>query len=241
MKKIRFFAALCCAATIFTACDKNDEPANGHEYVDLGLSVKWATCNIGAFAPDRCGNYYAWGETEPKKNYDWDTYKHCVAYWFKDDWEGWLWETITKYNTNGDFGKVDNKITLETADDAAAKNWGGAWRIPTQDEWQELIDNCYWEWTDDYNGKGVAGNIVTSKSNGNSIFFPITGYYNENELRYIDDGGFYWSSSLNTEYPGYAVYFYIENDYLDGVRDNGIVWRERSLRCCGLPIRPVLR
>ncbi len=241
MRKLRFFAALCCTALLFAACEKDEELANGHEYVDLGLSVKWATCNIGAFAPDRYGDYYAWGETVAKKSYNWDTYKHCIAYWFKDDWEGWWWETITKYNTNSDYGTVDNKTTIEAVDDVAAKIWGGAWRIPTQDEWQELIDNCYWEWTDDYNGKGVPGNIVTSKSNGNSIFLPITGYRIEDELCDIDDGGFYWSSSLYTDYPDHGVYFYVENDYLDGVRDNGIVSHSILLRCYGLSIRPVLR
>ena len=92
----------------------------GHEYVDLGLSVKWATCNVGASKPEEYGDYFAWGETQPKSNYDWNTYKWCNG---SND-------TQTKYNTKSNYGTVDNKTTLDLSDDAACANWGGNWRMP---------------------------------------------------------------------------------------------------------------
>ena len=153
--------------------------------VDLGLpsGLKWAACNVGATKPEEYGNYYAWGETEVKTTYSWATYKWCNG----------SNTTLTKYNTDSDYGTVDNKTQLELADDAARANWGGAWRMPTDAEWTELRENCEWTWTDDYNGTGVKGRIVTSNINGNSIFLPAA-----------DDLGYYWSSSLRTDYPFYA-------------------------------------
>ncbi|MDY4512770.1 MAG: hypothetical protein SPE10_04900, partial [Paludibacteraceae bacterium] len=112
------------------------DPANGHEYVDLGLSVKWATCNVGASKPEEYGNYYAWGETTTKSTYNWSTYKWCNG----------SKTTLTKYNTSSSYGTVDNKTVLELADDAARANWGGAWRMPTDAEWTELRENCTWTW-----------------------------------------------------------------------------------------------
>lgn len=90
---------------------------NGKDLVDLGLSVKWATCNVGANTPEEYGDYFAWGETRPKDYYNWGTYKYCNGYY----------NTMTKYCTNSSYGKVDNKTTLELEDDAAYINWGGSW------------------------------------------------------------------------------------------------------------------
>ena len=217
MKKIKFLAAVCCMLAVFTACE-NSEPidnsngintdqnggnsntgsdnatgtANGHGYVDLGLSVKWATCNVGATKPEEYGNYYAWGETEPKTTYDWSTYKWATA--TQKKW-GWDLETLTKYNTNANYGTVDNKTVLDPEDDAAHVNWGGAWRMPTRAEWLELYENCIWKGTDDYNGTGVAGQIVTG-FNGNSIFLPVAGNRATQEDE-EHDYGYYWSSSLD--------------------------------------------
>ena len=125
MKKLAFLtAAMLCGALTATAQNKE----NDHEYVDLGLpsGLKWATCNVGATAPEEYGNYYAWGENTPKDNYDWDTYKLTT--------DGGT--TFTKYH--GTAGKT----TLAPEDDAAAVNWGGKWRMPTDDEWTELRENC---------------------------------------------------------------------------------------------------
>ena len=242
MKKLKFLAAVCCMAAVFTACEKNEpsdntngngvntdqnegnsntdnssgsisEPTgteNGHGYVDLGLpsGLKWATCNVGATKPEEYGNYYAWGETEPKTIYDWSTYKWCNG---SDD-------TQTKYCTDSSYGTVDNKTVLELADDAARANWGGQWRMPTDEEWTELRENCEWTWTDDYNGTGVKGRIVTSNINGNSIFLPAAGYRYYDDLDYAGSGGYYWSSSFHSDNPlgAWGVYFgsaYVSRDY----------------------------
>lgn len=164
---------------------------NSHEYVDLGLSVKWATMNVGASKLGDYGDYFAWGETQPKSIYDWSTYKYCNG----------SSSTLTKYNTNSSYGTVDNKTTLDLNDDAANANWGGSWRMPTDAEWEELINNCTWTWTTQ-NGKN--GYKVTSKSNGNSIFLPAS------SLDKAGSYGNYWSSSLNTDTPynAWFVYFY---------------------------------
>ena len=239
MKHLKFLAALCCMLAVFTACEKNEPNdngngsntgnyANGHDYVDLGLpsGLKWATCNVGATKPEEYGNYYAWGETEPKSTYDWSTYKWATAT-YDNYYNEWFLETLTKYNTSSSYGTVDNKTVLELADDAAHANWGGAWRMPTVDEWAELCENCTWTWTDDYNGTGVAGQIVTGP-NGNSIFLPAPheadGYF-----------GHYWSGSLGNDGcsgPRDAWDVYIDSDFVRLVRS--------SYRDCGLSVRPVL-
>ena len=164
-----------------------------HAWVDLGLpsGTKWAICNVGATTPEGYGNFYAWGETEPKSNYSWATYKWCNG----------TSTTITKYNTDGSYGTVDNKTVLDPADDAARANWGGEWRMPTDAEWTELRENCEWTWTSDYNGTGVAGRIVTSNTNGNAIFLPAAGFRQFGDLINAGYIGFYWSSSLSTDYP----------------------------------------
>ena len=176
--------------------------APSHEYVDLGLSVKWATCNVGASKPEEYGDYFAWGETQPKDYYDWLTYKWCNG---SDD------ETQTKYCTNSSYGTVDTKTVLEASDDAATVNWGGAWRMPTKAEQDELRNNCTWTWTTQ---NGVDGYKVTSKSNGNSIFLPAAGYRDDSDLYYEGSCGYYWSSSLDTDYPDCAYILYFESGHL---------------------------
>ena len=215
-----------------TGSDNATGTANGHGYVDLGLpsGLKWATCNVGATKPEEHGNYYAWGETKTKTTYDLNTYKWATAtYDAEVDW--WSLETLTKYNTDSDYGTVDNKTVLELADDAARANWGGAWRMPTDAEWTELRTNCTWTWTDDYNGTGVAGRIVTSNINGNSIFLPAAGYRGYDYLDDASNDGYYWSSSLNTDDPYHAwdVNFVSVN-----------VSRDYDGRYYGLSVRPVL-
>lgn len=138
------------------------------EYVDLGLSVKWATRNLGAEDKDasRLGNYYAWGETSPKKEYTPDNYKYCKkeALWGRYG--------LTKYCSdphNGYDDFVDNKTSLDPEDDAAIAVRGKEWRMPTMEEYKELIDNCTWEWgKDSYNNVGYK---VIGKT-GYYVFFP---------------------------------------------------------------------
>ena len=250
MKKFKFLAAVCCMVAVFAACEKNEPSdntngngvntdqndgnsntgsdnatgtANGHEWVDLGLpsGVKWATCNVGATKPEEYGNYYAWGETEPKTTYDWSTYKWC---------NGSSYNTLTKYNTSSGYGTVDNKTVLDLEDDAARANWGGAWRMPTDAEWKELIDNSIYTWTDDYNGTGVSGGIVTGL-NGNSIFLPAAGDRDSDVLYSAGGNVYYWSSSLGTDISAFAWFVTFSS---------GSVYRDFGGRYYGFSVRPVL-
>ena len=174
---------------------------NNHGYVDLGLpsGTMWANVNVGASNPSDYGNYYSWGGTTPPdsyESYDWSHYNLCDG----------SSATLNKYCTNGDYGTVDNLTTLEATDDAASGNWGGEWRMPTYSEYQELIDNCTWEWSEQ---DGKEGYLVRG-DNGNSIFLPAEGYLDSSGEHSIGYDGNYWSSSLREEYPSYAwsILFY---------------------------------
>ncbi|MBQ9641466.1 MAG: Ig-like domain-containing protein [Bacteroidaceae bacterium] len=169
-----------CTVTVTSA-----SPVPTHEAVDLGLSVKWATMNIGANAPEEYGDYFAWGETTAKDTYNWSTYKWCN--------ESPSGVTMTKYCTRSSYGTVDNKTILDLSDDAANANWGGTWRMPTDDELTELRTQCTWTWTTQ---NGTKGYKVTSKSNDNSIFLPAAGFRYGTSLS--DGSGGYWSSSVDS-------------------------------------------
>lgn len=158
---------------VYDDCSKNGykggyAPAPADvQAVDLGLpsGLKWASCNVGAEKPEDYGNYYAWGEVLPKENYSWATYKYANEA---------SSNKLTKYCDNtkyGDNGFTDNKTALDLEDDVAHVNWGGNWRMPTDDEWSEL-NNCTWTWVTQ---NGVNGYLVASKTNGNSIFLPAAG------------------------------------------------------------------
>ena len=179
----------------------------GHEYVDLGLSVKWATCNVGADNPWDYGDYFAWGETTAKSIYDWGTYK----------WNNGSENTLTKYNTDSSYGIVDNKTVLDLADDAAAQNWGDGWRTPTREEWEELLDHCTSVWTTQ---NGVRGQRFTG-SNGNTLFLPAAGYRWGGDLDLAGSFGDYWSSSLDIDNPSRAWYCYFGS----GTCDMGYYYR----------------
>ena len=172
------------------------------EYVDLGLpsGIKWAKRNLGASKPSDYGHYYAWGETEPKTDYTWATYKwmqagqsdwkHITKYTVADGQTEGIW-----YDAGGNF-VGDNKTTLEAADDAATRKLGSPWRMPTLVEIRELLDanNCTWTWTTQ---DGKNGYEVKSKTNGNSIFLPAAGYRGGSALYYAGSGGYFWSCSLD--------------------------------------------
>jgi hypothetical protein len=196
------------------------------EAIDLGLSVKWASWNIGASAPEEYGAYYAWGETEPKwwDGYSWTTYKWCNG----------SNQTMTKYNTNSTYGFVDYKSTLESEDDVAQKLWGGAWRMPTLVEIKELLDNCTIVWT---NSNGINGCRFYSNLEGysdRSVFFPAAGLYNlyGDGVALMNAGEvlYYWTSSLESSRP-YSAYIL---KYLSDNASYSYVQRNY-----GLPVRPV--
>ena len=174
-------------------------PAPTHEYVDLGLpsGLLWATCNVGADTPEGYGDYFAWGETQPKDTYNWSTYQYCMG----------SENTLTKYCNNSNYGYngfTDNLITLLPEDDAATANWGANWRMPTEEEWQELYQNTTHTWTTQ---NGVRGRLFTA-SNGNSLFLPAAGYRSNSNLNYNGSWGRYYSSSLVTNNPRNAWHFY---------------------------------
>ena len=189
---------------------------NNKPEIDLGLSVEWATCNLGATKPHEYGDYYAWGETETKSDYSWSTYK------FGTSSSG----PFSKYNTNSSYGTVDNKTVLDPEDDVAHVKLGGNWRMPTDEEWTELRTHCTWEWT---TKNGVKGRKVTGP-NGNSIFLPAAGDRYDTGLSGVGSFGSYWSSSLNSDEPYYAWYVYVNSGSCD--------WYDYD-RCFGRSVRPV--
>ena len=157
---------------------------NGHEYVDLGLSVKWATCNVGANSPEEYGNYYAWGETTTKYDYS--------------------------SSNSKTYGKSINDIKGNSQYDAARANWGGDWRMPTKEEMRELIDNCTWIWTTQ---NGVNGFKVTSEVNRNYIFLPAAGYRSGSSLYDAGSRSCYWNSTPHESISGRAYFLYFSDDF----------------------------
>ena len=151
----------------------------GHEWVDLGLSVKWATCNVGASSPTGYGNYYAWGETSTKSRYDDDNCK---------TWK----RSLSDIRGNSSY-------------DAARANWGGSWRLPTKSEYDELVNNCTRQWTTQ---NGVKGMRFTSKKNGNSVFFPAAGWRRGSSTYGVGENGRYWSSTPCESNTQRACYLY---------------------------------
>ena len=183
---------------------------NGHEYVDLGLSVKWATCNVGATKPYEHGDYFAWGELYPLSGAT--VWQSNYKFFNGKDKECNHFDIISKYNTSSLHGIIDNKETLEVEDDVAQYRWGGKWRIPTDEEFRELLAKCTWTKT---KLNGVVGYIVTSKVEGfldKSIFIPNTGFAKGLGLIPSGTGATYGSSSLFVEDPTYADVFRINYD-----------------------------
>lgn len=227
-----------------TYCQVTVNPQEYYEYsaavpekVDLGLpsGLKWASFNLGATAPEEYGDYFAWGETQPyylsqdppvwketkEEGYYWPSYKWCQA----------SGEALTKYCNKSNFGYngyTDYRMILEPADDAARVNLGENWRMPTDEEWEELLNGCTSSWT---TINGVNGYRFTSNSNGNSIFLPAASIYNGIYLSSVGSIGNYWSSSLYDFYPdrAWCVSFFSSNVYRS----------PNYFRNFGLPIRPV--
>ena len=191
------------------------------EYVDLGLSVKWAKCNIGAETETDYGDFFMWGSVTP------NTPDECV--WEHAPFNG----GNTSYNADA-FNKVKDTACpngiLAKEYDAAAQIMGGDWRMPTDTEIQELLDNTTNEWT---HVNGVNGRKFTSIKEGyqnNSIFIPAAGYCSDGSVDDVGNYGDVWSSSLDTSGPNLAwgLYFY-----------SGICDMDSGYRCGGQSVRGV--
>jgi len=183
-------------------------------YVDLGLSsgTLWAACNVGAKSPEQSGYYFGWGETEPHfykgkwsesleigyDGYCWPNYKLCNRSYI----------ALTKYcchEERGYNGFTDYRVLLNPEDDAATIVMGRQWSIPTEEQWQELIDECRWTWTDNYNNTSVAGYIVSNLYNKDiHIFLPAAGFYDRKSFNQYGFTGDYWSSSLDRNNSSFA-------------------------------------
>jgi hypothetical protein len=209
------------AAFVVMGCTKpKPDPEPGSElgdWVDLDLpsGLLWATRNVGATSPEEYGDYFAWGETQPKELISWDTYRYGY------------YDQLTKYCNDSSYGLngfTDGLTTLQPGDDAATANYGG--RTPTQAEWQELIDNTTSQWT---TINGVNGWCFTG-TNGNSLFLPAAGR-SDSMFSEAGSDGYYWSSSLCTDYPRYARRF-IFGSNIQRVYSNGD-------RCSGYTVRAV--
>lgn len=179
------------------------------KYVDLGLSVKWATFNVGATSPEDYGDYFAWGETEPKDKYSWATYKWGTS------------SNLTKYNT------TDGKTILDPEDDAAQVHWGDKWRMPSKEEVDELTQQCSWIWTTHNN---VNGYKVTGP-NGNSIFLPAAGYKGAGPTYPAGEDGLYWTNTTEKQHYSYLIVLHDDAPPTQAGR--------QGTRCFGFTIRPV--
>ena len=182
------------------------------EAVDMGLSVKWATCNHGADKPEGYGDYYAWAEISVKEKYQTETYAFCGEgpYGF------------TKYNAG-----FKLNLLAEAEDDAVQAKIGNGWRMPTFVEMNELVQQCDWLLT---TMNGVVGYKVTSQKNGASIFLPAAGYMEGGELCYTGTAGRYWTATRHPYHPNCAMNLFFSEEYH---------YAYFSRRYRGFPIRPV--
>lgn len=225
MKKLIGIAAVTVFAVLSLGACNNDSGdskdgktpgnANGHEYVDLGLSVCWATCNVGAETVSDYGNHYSWGELEPKSVYHWNTYEYYV----KDS---------ENEDSEGHFIDIGDEIG-GTQYDVAHVEWGGDWRMPTYIELQELLNRCMFTFTSRNRVEG----LEVRGPNGKTIFLPYAGYYigDTDEPSYPGTNGSYWSGTVKYgDGESNAYYFVFGKQYR----------ADYTVRYCGNSVRPVL-
>lgn len=208
------------------------DPYNGHEYVDMGFpsGLKWARCNVEAEKESDYGLYFTWGETEGytseqvgnnsgQRYFHWITYKWCNG----------TQTTLNKYNYDSKYGTIDNKYSLESEDDAAIVNMRGEWRMPTIEEYEELLRYTTNIWT---TVNGVGGRLFTSVINESTLFFPAAGYFGSDSAKNVGSQGSYWAVNIHPSlsYEGRAIYFYSDSRY-----NTTSYWR-----CTARPIRGVI-
>ena len=191
----------------------NTQVYNGYEYVDLGLpsGLKWAICNVGATSPEQPGMYFAWGETKGYTSDDIDSNVRSF--------------NVAEYTGNSASLISDDLIGKC---DAAHIYMKGSWRTPINKDFTELVKNTYKTWIDDYNKTGVSGLLLTSKTNGNSIFFPASGFCYNSLIGRMNSGGFYWTASIDS---------YVDAWYMHLGEKNQFVLSDA--RYCGFTIRGV--
>lgn len=197
--------------------------------VDMGTSVKWAACNLGASKPEEYGGYYQWAGLQDVTNksicLDWSNCPYHTGSSNSTGWTKYIPSDKSSYWSGS--GNPDNKTVLDLEDDVAHVKLGGNWRMPTKEEFRELVNNCGWEWT---TYQGINGSMVYCLETGNKIFLPAAGYRGLDYLSYVGSTGRYWSSSLDTFSPDYAYELYF---------DSGGVHMSRNHRYFGLSVRPV--
>lgn len=246
MRRIVYLSSIALASSLFfLGCEKESQDSqdsekeekttiaqngseNGYQYIELGLSVRWATFNVGATKPEEYGDYFAWGEIKTRDTCSWSTYKWCNG----------SKNTITKYSNNSSYGYdgfTDTLTVLILEDDVAQMKWGGSWRLPTEAELNELRNNCTWTWYSNGNSEygGVAGYKVTSNKAGytdRSIFLPAAGCRYDSDLESVSEYGNYWSSSLlwDSMVGAWKLCFDLRSQFMSG-----------SSRSTGLSVRPV--
>jgi hypothetical protein len=247
----------------------NDGKENGLGWVDFGLpsKLKWANKNVGAASTSDYGGYYAWGETKAYGevdetnlvNYNYKSqrsYLKTYYHWMTYKWCDGTNSTITKYNCRDSYGTYDGKKSLEPEDDAARVNCGGNWRMPTNAEQEELVNACYWVWTDNYKNTGVPGyiaykaldsddaGVVVGKENSASsgyslesthVFFPAAGYMYLDEKYFEGEYGGYWSSDVDDDRvtPAWEFVFYSS--------ENQLTAKSISNRYAGQNVRAVFK
>ena len=217
-------AALClsigmAAASVTSSCDDDEDVSapftdvvDGHDFIDMGLSVRWATANVGADKAEAFGDYFAWGEYVTKDEYSWESYSLGNG---DDD--------LSAYCPS------DKRTTLSAADDVASLSWGDSWSTPTSEQWQELIRECTWEWKE---MNGVSGYRVTA-SNGNWLFLPAAGYKEQVAMTKVKGYyGYYWSSSISDDSYGMADCLRFYRQYREP---------SSFCRVYGMPVRPVCK
>ena len=197
-----------CADDVEVHYNPIPDPYNGHAYVDLGLpsGTLWATMNVGATSETDYGLYFAWGETQgytdaSTKAFSWSDYK-----WTEDGGS-----TMSKYN------ETDDKTVLDLEDDAVATNWGGEWHIPTQTQFQELLNTMYVTntWVTNYQGSGINGCLFTSVNNGNILFVPAAGLADKGRMYGVNNSGIIQSSTRRNVNLDYFMYFTNDSVMMD--------------------------
>lgn len=192
-----------------------DTSSSEHQYVDLGLNVLWATCNIGAENPEDCGDFYAWGETTPyyQEGY---ALEQPQCHWLSDKEGGY---TLSNYfDSNYDSYNLDGVSTLSSANDAATVNWGSDWHMPSNNDFLELLNDCDWSL-----GDTKKYYIVRGKKPGfteNYIILPLAGSWSD--LDYYNQGGAYWANQVYSDWSGYAFGLRLDEEHhaTDGANRN---------------------